>query len=45
MASATAQAQSYEMVIATQLPEDMSNNEIYPALVHFDIHRPLHQRF
>lgn len=29
------QAQSYEMVIATQLPEDMSNNEIYPALVHF----------
>ena len=23
------------MVIATQLPEDMSNNEIYPALVHF----------
>ncbi|MED5252505.1 MAG: ABC transporter substrate-binding protein, partial [Pseudomonadota bacterium] len=35
VASATAQAQSSEMVIATQLPEDMSNNEIYPALVHF----------
>ena len=35
VASANAQAQSYEMVIATQLPEDMSNNEIYPALVHF----------
>ena len=35
IASNTAQAQSYEMVIATQLPEDMSNNEIYPALVHF----------
>ena len=35
IASANAQAQSYEMVIATQLPEDMSNNEIYPALVHF----------
>lgn len=29
------QAASYEMVIATQLPEDMSNNAIYPALVHF----------
>ena len=26
IASANAQAQSYEMVIATQLPEDMSNN-------------------
>lgn len=35
IASATAQAQSNEMVIATQLPEDMSNNAIYPALVHF----------
>lgn len=29
------QAQTYEMVIATQLPEDMSNNEVFPALVHF----------
>jgi len=35
VASAHVQAQSYEMVIATQLPEDMSNNAIYPALVHF----------
>lgn len=35
IASANAQAQSYEMVIATQIPEDMSNNEIYPALMHF----------
>ncbi|WP_163557368.1 TRAP transporter substrate-binding protein DctP [Halomonas sp. NO4] len=35
IASTQAQAQSYEMVIATQLPEDMRNNAIYPALVHF----------
>ncbi|WP_052383854.1 TRAP transporter substrate-binding protein DctP [Litchfieldella xinjiangensis] len=35
LAASHAQAQSYEMVIATQLPEDMSNNAIYPALVHF----------
>jgi TRAP-type transport system periplasmic protein len=35
IAATHAQAQSYEMVIATQLPENMSNNEIYPALVHF----------
>src|SRR5690554_933580 len=30
-----AQAQSQEMAIATILPEDMSNNEVYPALIHF----------
>ena len=35
IASANAQAQSHEMVIATQLPEDMANNAIYPALAHF----------
>ncbi|WP_422730990.1 TRAP transporter substrate-binding protein DctP [Litchfieldella qijiaojingensis] len=35
LATTHVQAQSYEMVIATQLPESMSNNEIYPALVHF----------
>ena len=35
MAATQAQAQSYEMVIATQIPENMSNNAIYPALVHF----------
>lgn len=29
------QAQSQEMAIATILPENMSNNEVYPALVHF----------
>ncbi|EPC04071.1 ABC transporter substrate-binding protein [Litchfieldella anticariensis FP35 = DSM 16096] len=34
-AATQVQAQSYEMVIATQLPESMSNNAIYPALVHF----------
>ncbi|KAA0013757.1 ABC transporter substrate-binding protein [Billgrantia pellis] len=33
--SANIQAQSHEMAIATLLPEDMSNNEVYPALVHF----------
>ncbi|WP_136254309.1 TRAP transporter substrate-binding protein DctP [Onishia niordana] len=35
MAATQAQAQSYEMAIATQIPENMSNNAIYPALVHF----------
>lgn len=33
--SVMASAQSYEMVIATQMPEDLRNNEIYPALMHF----------
>ncbi|MGR4068575.1 TRAP transporter substrate-binding protein DctP [Halomonas sp. LR3S48] len=35
VASANVLAQSHEMAIATLLPEDMSNNEVYPALVHF----------
>ncbi|MDI5920160.1 TRAP transporter substrate-binding protein DctP [Halomonas sp. LR5S13] len=35
IASTQVQAQSTEMAIATILPEDMSNNEVYPALVHF----------
>ncbi len=35
LAMAAAQAQANEMAIATILPEDMSNNEVYPALVHF----------
>ncbi|HSP57905.1 MAG TPA: TRAP transporter substrate-binding protein DctP [Halomonas sp.] len=35
IASTHVQAQSTEMAIATILPEDMSNNEVYPALVHF----------
>ncbi|MDX5377669.1 MAG: TRAP transporter substrate-binding protein DctP [Halomonas sp.] len=35
VASANVQAQSHEMAIATLLPEDMGNNEVYPALVHF----------
>ncbi|MDN3521090.1 TRAP transporter substrate-binding protein DctP [Halomonas ramblicola] len=35
MAAAQAQAQSTEMAISTLLPEDMTNNEVYPALVHF----------
>ncbi|MFY0990654.1 TRAP transporter substrate-binding protein DctP [Halomonas sp. C05BenzN] len=35
VASTHVQAQSHEMVIATLLPESMTNNEIYPALVHF----------
>ncbi|MFC3282557.1 TRAP transporter substrate-binding protein DctP [Litchfieldella rifensis] len=35
LATTQVQAQSFEMVIATQLPESMSNNAIYPALVHF----------
>lgn len=35
IASTQAQAQSTEMAIATILPENMSNNEVYPALVHF----------
>ena len=35
LAMAAAQAQAEEMAIATILPENMSNNEVYPALVHF----------
>ncbi|WP_372610132.1 TRAP transporter substrate-binding protein DctP [Halomonas sp.] len=35
IASTQAQAQSTEMAITTLLPEDMANNEVYPALVHF----------
>ncbi|CAM3870367.1 TRAP transporter substrate-binding protein DctP [Vreelandella rituensis] len=35
IASTHVQAQSTEMAIATILPENMSNNEVYPALVHF----------
>jgi TRAP-type transport system periplasmic protein len=31
------QAESNKMVIATLVPEDMTNNAIYPALVHFKI--------
>ncbi|MGC3872990.1 TRAP transporter substrate-binding protein DctP [Halomonas sp. GXIMD04776] len=30
-----AEAQEYEMAIATLIPENLSNNSIYPALVHF----------
>ena len=30
-----ADAQEYEMAIATLAPENMTNNEIYPGLVHF----------
>ncbi|GEN25835.1 hypothetical protein HCU01_37840 [Halomonas cupida] len=30
-----AQAQSHEMAIATLIPESLTNNSIYPALVHF----------
>ena len=33
--STAAQAQEYEMAIATLIPENLSNNSIYPALVHF----------
>lgn len=35
LALAAAHAQAEEMAIATILPEDMSNNEVYPALIHF----------
>lgn len=35
IASTQVQAQSTEMAIATIMPENMSNNEVYPALVHF----------
>lgn len=35
LAMVAAQAQANEMAIATILPENMSNNSIYPALVHF----------
>ncbi|WP_254274938.1 TRAP transporter substrate-binding protein DctP [Halomonas sp. 3H] len=35
LAMTAAQAQAEEMAIATILPENMSNNEVYPALVHF----------
>jgi tripartite ATP-independent transporter DctP family solute receptor len=32
----TAQAQSYQMVIAHLLPEDLTDNEIAPAMAHFE---------
>ncbi|TDB05708.1 TRAP transporter substrate-binding protein DctP [Halomonas marinisediminis] len=35
LAMAAAQAQAEEMAIATILPENMSNNEVYPALIQF----------
>ncbi|CBV42768.1 TRAP transporter substrate-binding protein DctP [Halomonas elongata] len=35
MAGTQAQAQSHEMAIATLIPENLENNSIYPALVHF----------
>lgn len=35
IASTQVQAQSYEMAIATLIPENLTNNSIYPALVHF----------
>lgn len=35
LAMAAAQAQANEMAIATILPENMSNNSIYPALIRF----------
>ncbi|WP_108446651.1 TRAP transporter substrate-binding protein DctP [Halomonas denitrificans] len=35
IASTQAQAQSYEMAIATLIPENLTNNSIYPGLVHF----------
>ncbi|MDN3526688.1 TRAP transporter substrate-binding protein DctP [Halomonas sabkhae] len=35
IASTQAQAQSYEMAISTLIPENLKNNSIYPALVHF----------
>ncbi|SHF62194.1 TRAP-type C4-dicarboxylate transport system, substrate-binding protein [Modicisalibacter ilicicola DSM 19980] len=34
-ATASAEAQEYEMAIATLIPENLTNNSIYPALVHF----------
>lgn len=35
IAAAPVHAQDYEMTIATLVPESMTNNEIYPGLVHF----------
>ncbi|MDT0499556.1 MULTISPECIES: TRAP transporter substrate-binding protein DctP [unclassified Halomonas] len=35
LAMAAVQAQAEEMAIATILPENMSNNEVYPALIQF----------
>ncbi|MGE4532349.1 TRAP transporter substrate-binding protein DctP [Halomonas sp.] len=35
LAMAAAQVQAEEMAIATILPEDMTNNEVYPALIQF----------
>src|SRR5690554_3409242 len=35
LAIAVANVQAEEMAIATILPENMSNNEVYPALIHF----------
>jgi TRAP-type C4-dicarboxylate transport system substrate-binding protein len=35
VAAPTADAQEYEMAIATLVPESLTNNEIWPALVHF----------
>lgn len=34
-ATPSAEAQEYEMAIATLIPENLTNNSIYPALVHF----------
>ncbi|MEC9482450.1 MAG: TRAP transporter substrate-binding protein DctP, partial [Halomonas sp.] len=34
-AATSAEAQEYEMAIATLIPENLTNNSIYPALVHF----------
>jgi len=34
--ASAAQAQEHEMAIATLVPESMTNNEIYPALIHFE---------
>ena len=35
LAMAAVQAQANEMAIATILPENMSNNSVYPALIRF----------
>lgn len=34
-ATTSAEAREYEMAIATLIPENLTNNSIYPALVHF----------
>jgi TRAP-type C4-dicarboxylate transport system substrate-binding protein len=36
VAAGAADAQEYEMAIATLAPENLTNNEIWPALVHFE---------